>query len=35
MKTERSSIEYIVPYADTDQMAVVYYGNYLNNENST
>ena len=29
MKTARSSIEYIVPYADTDQMAVVYYGNYL------
>jgi acyl-CoA thioester hydrolase len=23
------TIEYRVPYADTDQMGVVYYGNYL------
>ena len=22
-------VEYRVPYADTDQMGVVYYGNYL------
>ncbi len=26
---KRISIEYRVPYADTDQMGVVYYGNYL------
>jgi len=26
---ERVAIEYRVPYADTDQMGVVYYGNYL------
>ena len=26
---ERVTIEYRVPYADTDQMGVVYYGNYL------
>ncbi len=25
----KSVIDYRVPYADTDQMAVVYYGNYL------
>ena len=30
MTTEKSaSIEYRVPYADTDMMGVVYYGNYL------
>ena len=27
--TKRISIEYRVPYADTDMMGVVYYGNYL------
>ena len=26
---KRISIDYRVPYADTDQMGVVYYGNYL------
>ena len=26
---KRVTIEYRVPYADTDQMGVVYYGNYL------
>jgi len=26
---KKVSIEYRVPYADTDQMGVVYYGNYL------
>ena len=26
---KKISIEYRVPYADTDQMGVVYYGNYL------
>lgn len=26
---KRVAIEYRVPYADTDQMGVVYYGNYL------
>jgi acyl-CoA thioester hydrolase len=26
---QRSSISYRVPYADTDQMSVVYYANYL------
>ena len=25
----KTTIEYRVPYADTDQMGVVYYGNYL------
>ena len=27
--TKSSFIDYRVPYADTDQMSVVYYGNYL------
>ena len=27
--TKRIELEYRVPYADTDQMGVVYYGNYL------
>lgn len=27
--TEKSSIDYRVPYADTDQMGFVYYANYL------
>lgn len=26
---KKTTIEYRVPYADTDQMGVVYYGNYL------
>lgn len=29
MTEQRSSVEYRVPYADTDQMGVVYYANYL------
>ena len=29
MGTRKIVIEYRVPYADTDQMGVVYYGNYL------
>ena len=29
MAMPRTRIEYRVPYADTDQMGVVYYGNYL------
>lgn len=29
MNEHRITIEYRVPYADTDQMGVVYYGNYL------
>ncbi|MDH5719272.1 MAG: acyl-CoA thioesterase [Spirochaetia bacterium] len=29
MKLKKTSIEYRVPYADTDQMKVVYYANYL------
>lgn len=28
-KTKKTVLEYRVPYADTDQMGVVYYGNYL------
>ncbi len=29
MKELKISVDYRVPYADTDQMGVVYYGNYL------
>ncbi|MDH5717890.1 MAG: acyl-CoA thioesterase [Spirochaetia bacterium] len=29
MRLKETSIEYRVPYADTDQMKVVYYANYL------
>ena len=29
MKRHETSLVYRVPYADTDQMGVVYYGNYL------
>ena len=25
----KTTLQYRVPYADTDQMGVVYYGNYL------